>query len=104
MVVRQRPEKKRERKANGQLPLPTPRSPAAASATRVLPIDLKVGDRLVDETGEWEVVSGPYTLTAGKNASARVKKIGQPEVTEIRSWGAHERISVKRATAEEGKR
>jgi hypothetical protein len=99
-----RPEKKRERRANGQLPLPTPRSPASASATRVLPIDLKVGDRLVDETGEWEVVSGPYTLNAGKNPSVRVKKFGQPEVTEIRSWGAHERISVKRATTAEGKR
>jgi hypothetical protein len=83
-MAKPRPERKRERKAYGQLPLPTPRSPAAASATRVLPIDLKVGDRLVDETGEWEVVSGPYTLNAGKNASVRVKKIGQPEVTEIR--------------------
>ena len=26
------------------------------------------------------------------------------EVTMIRMWGAHERVSVKRATAEEGKR
>jgi hypothetical protein len=26
------------------------------------------------------------------------------EVTMIRLWGAHERVSVKRATAEEGKR
>ena len=101
--VPRRPEKKRERNAGGQLPLSTPREPASSSATRVLPIDLKVGDRLVDETGEWEIVSGPYTLNAGKNASVRVKKIGQPEVTEIRSWGAHERISVKRTSAEEGK-
>jgi hypothetical protein len=31
-------------------------------------------------------------------------KIGQVDVTEIRTWSAHERISVKRATAEEGKR
>jgi hypothetical protein len=44
------PEKKRERKAGGQLPLPTSAAPVLASATRVLPIDLKVGDRLVDET------------------------------------------------------
>jgi hypothetical protein len=35
-------------------------------------------------------------LNAGKNASVRVKKIGQPEITEIRTWGAHERIAVKR--------
>jgi hypothetical protein len=98
-MAKPRSEKKRERKANGQLPLPTPRAPVSSSATRVLPIDLKVGDGLTDETGEWEVVSGPYTLNAGKNASVRVKKIGQPEVTEIRSWGAHERIAVKRQDA-----
>ena len=92
-----RPEKKREPKADGQLPLPTSAAPASAGATRVLPMDLKVGDRLVDETGEWEVVSRPYTSNAGKNASVRVKKAGQAEVTEIRSWGAHERIAVRRA-------
>jgi hypothetical protein len=94
-MVRPRPEKS-ERKAKGRLPLSTPRAPVAATATRVLPMDLKVGDRLVDETGEWEVVSRPYTSNAGKNASVRVKKAGQAEVTEIRSWGAHERIAVRR--------
>jgi hypothetical protein len=45
-----------------------------------------------------------YVTNAGKNAQVRVKKVGQPDVTEIRTWGAHERISVKRTTAEEGKR
>ena len=93
-MAKPRPEKKRERKANGQLPLPT--SSAPASATRVLPMDLKIGDRLIDETGEWEVVSRPYTSNAGKNASVRVRKVGQPAVTEVRTWGAHERIAVRR--------
>jgi hypothetical protein len=97
-MAKPRPEKKKqEQKANGQLPLPTRGAPASASATRVLPMDLKVGHRLVDETGEWEVVSRPYTSNAGKNASVRVKRAGQPEVTEIRSCGAHERVAVKRA-------
>ena len=40
-VVARRPAKKRE-----------PEQPAT---TRVLPMQLQVGDRLVDETGEWEV-------------------------------------------------
>ena len=71
---------------------------------RVLPMQLKVGDRLTDETGEWEVIGRPYTTNAGKDAHARVQKVGQTGVTELRTWGAHERISVKRATAEEGKR
>jgi hypothetical protein len=35
--------------------------------------------------------------TAGKDARVRVKKAGRPEVTEIQSWGAHERVNVKRA-------
>jgi len=57
---------------------------------------LKTG---VDETGEWEVASRPYTSNAGKNASVLVKKVNQPEVREIRSWRAHERIAVKRRSS-----
>jgi hypothetical protein len=103
-MARSRPEKKRERKVNGQLPPAKPRAPASANATRVLPMDLKVGDRLVDETGEREVVSRPYTSAAGKLASVHVRKVGQPEVTNLRTWSAHERISVKRAAGEESHR
>jgi hypothetical protein len=67
-------------------------------------MDLKVGDRLGDETGEWELIGRPYTTNAGKDAHARVRKVDQPDITETRTWGAHERVSVKRATAEGGKR
>jgi hypothetical protein len=28
---------------------------------RVLPMELQLGDRLADETGEWEVIGRPYT-------------------------------------------
>jgi hypothetical protein len=87
----------------------TPRSekkPKAAASTpiRVLPMELQVGDRFMDETAEWEVTGRPFSTAAGKNAHARVRKVSQPEFTDLLSWGAHERISVKRATAEEGKR
>jgi hypothetical protein len=68
-------------------------------------MELHVGDRLTDETGEWEVVGRPYTTNAGKDARVRVRRIGQPDVTEIRIWRAHERVSVKRAVrAEEDQR
>jgi hypothetical protein len=40
-------------------------------------MELQIGDRLTDETGEGEV-------------------IGQPDVTDLRTWGAHERVSVER--------
>jgi hypothetical protein len=77
-----RPEKKRQE---------APRQPAEQ---RVLPMQLQIGDRLVDETGTWEVASRPYTTE--EDAHVRVKKVGQPEVTEIRFWSAHERVSVRR--------
>ena len=59
-------------------------------------MDLRIGDRLADETGEWEIIGRPYMTTAGKTAHIRVRKVDRPDVTQIRTWGAHERISVKR--------
>jgi hypothetical protein len=79
-------------------PKPEKKPAAAASAmSRILPMELQIGDRLVDETGEWEVVGRPYTTAGGKNARVRVQRVGEPAVTHLRTWGAHERISVKRA-------
>jgi len=63
---------------------------------RILPMQLRVGDRLVDETAEWEIVDHPYTTNAGKTAHIRIRRVDQPEVAQIRSWGAHERIAVRR--------
>ncbi len=67
-------------------------------------MELQIGDRIADETGEWEVIGRPYTTAGGKDARVRVQRVGKRGGTEIRIWRAHERISVKRATAEEGKR
>jgi hypothetical protein len=41
-------------------------------------MQLKVGDRLVDETGEWEVIGQPYTTASGRIVHARVQRIDQP--------------------------
>ncbi len=71
--------------------------------TRVLPMQLQIGDRMTDSTGEWEVVGRPYTTNGGKNTHARVQRVNQPGVTEIKLWGSYERVSVRRAT-EEGRR
>jgi hypothetical protein len=68
-------------------------------------MDLRVGDRLLDETGEWEVIGRPFTTAGGKNAHARVRKVGQPELTDLRTWAAHEYFNVRRAqSVEDGKR
>jgi hypothetical protein len=64
-------------------------------------MELQVGDRLTDETGEWEIIG--FTTNGGKDVHARVRRVDNAEVTMIRTWRAHERISVKRASAEEGK-
>lgn len=63
---------------------------------RVLPMELQIGDRLTDETGEYEVIGRPYTSAAGKSAHVRVRRVDNAEVTMIRTYAAHERISVKR--------
>ena len=80
------------------------REPQAASDTKILPMDLRVCDRLADETGEWEVIGRPYTTAGGKTARVRVQRVGQPNTAALKSWGAHERVSVKRTSAQEGKR
>ena len=73
------------------MPPPDPRG-----TTRVLPMLLRIGDRLTDETGEYEVAGRPYTTQMGKNVHVRVKRVDNAESTMIRTWGAHERIAVRR--------
>jgi len=58
--ARPRPEKKRKAKPV-QPPLPGMPSPERPGTTRVLPMQLQIGDRMTDSTGEWEVVGRPYT-------------------------------------------
>ena len=78
-------------------PKPDKKPAAAASATRrILPMDLQLGDRIVDETGEYEVVGRPYTTAAGKNAHVRVRRVDNAEVAMIRSYSAHQRIRKRR--------
>src|SRR5438309_7845004 len=60
-------------------------------------MQLQIGDRLTDSTGEWEVIGRPDTITSDKYARVRVQMFGQPAISELRTWGAHERVSVKRA-------
>ena len=53
---------------------------------------------------DWRVGSGRPALhdAAGKNAHARVRKVNEPDATDLRTWSAHEHISVQRVSAEEG--
>jgi hypothetical protein len=78
--------------------------PQAGADSKILPMELRVGDRLINETGEWEVIRQPYTTAGGRTVHARVQRINEPDSWEIRNWDASRRISVRRATAEEGNR
>jgi len=75
----------------GKLPSRRPERPTR----RVLPMELQVGDRFEDETGEWEVVGRPFTTAGGKNAHARVRKVSQPGLTDLPTWGAHRKLRVR---------
>jgi hypothetical protein len=77
--------------------------PAQSAERRVLPMELQVGDRLSDETGEYAVIGRPFTTAGGKTANVRVKRVDS-DVQMIRTYGAHERVSVRRASGEEGNR
>ena len=79
------------------------REPRSAADTKILPMELRVGDRLANETGEWEVIGQPYTTAGGRIVHARVQRINEPDSWEIRNWDASKRISVARANAEESK-
>jgi hypothetical protein len=92
-----RPEKKRQKSKPVQPPLPGMPSPEPPGTARVLPMQLQVGDRMTDSTGEWEVVGRPYTSAGGKSTSVRVQRPDKPDVTETRMWGSYEKVSVRRA-------
>ena len=76
--------------------MPPPELPGIA---RVLPMQLQIGDRMTDSTGEWQVVGRPYTTAGGKTSHVRVQRVDQPGVTETRLWGSYEKVSVRRAAA-----
>jgi hypothetical protein len=95
-MAKARAEKKREKADGAQPPLSCARGSSPPSATRLLPMQLQIGDRLSDETGDWEVVNRPHTTAGGKVAHVRVRRVDQPALIEERTWGAHERVEVRR--------
>jgi len=69
---------------------------AAGPLPGVLPMQLQRGDRFRDEAGDWEVIGRPFTTAAGTNAHVRVRSVNPPGLADLRTWGAHEHITVKR--------
>jgi hypothetical protein len=73
--------------------MPPPEPPGT---TRVLPMQLQVGDKYSDESGEWEVIAHPYVTAGGKSTNVRVQRVDKPGVTEARTWGSYEKVTVRR--------
>jgi hypothetical protein len=46
---------------------------------------------------EWQVIGRPYSYAGGKMVHARVQYIWQPATVVVWVWGAHEKVSVRRA-------
>ena len=65
-MARPRPEKKRQKARPVQPPLPGMPPPEPPGTARVLPMQLQIGDRITDSTGEWEVVGGPTPPQAAR--------------------------------------
>ncbi len=72
--------------------------PPKEPEVRVLPTQLKIGDRFTAARGEWRVIGRPFSASGGKNVFARAELVSQPTVVEAHLWGAHERVAVKRIT------
>ena len=60
-------------------------------------MQLQLGDLLSDERSQWRVIGRPYTTGGGKTVHVRTESVKQPGVTQIHTWGAYEKVSVKRA-------
>ena len=59
-------------------------------------MQLQVGDKFSDESGEWEVIAHPYSTAGGKGTQVRVQRVDKPGVTESRMWESYEKVTVIR--------
>ncbi len=69
----------RRRTDNGRSVAPTAHTPFVLPTLSALPMQLRVGDRFIDNDEEWEVVEAPSTRTGGKAVWTRIHRPGRPE-------------------------
>jgi hypothetical protein len=68
-------------------------------ALTVCPTDIRLGDVLTHAQSEWQVIGQPFCTGAGKAVHARARNVGQPGLTDLLTWSADERVTVKRLLA-----
>ena len=65
-------------------------APAAkhAGTVRLLPMEIRIGDRFTEGEHEWEVVTHPSAFQGGKSLRARIRRFGVPESETEMTWPA----------------
>jgi hypothetical protein len=62
----------------------------------LLPVQLRIGDRVVDADGEWEVTNGPWSMAAEKTVYVFVQRPGDPDTKQEMAWATRQEITVLR--------
>jgi hypothetical protein len=79
-------------------PVRTPAIPEpGAGAAPVLPMEIQVGDRFIDQNVEWEVLNRPAAMHGGKTLRAMAQRPGLPPTKRAMSSAAHERVTIRRS-------
>lgn len=86
----------RDRAGGTRRRVPRPRRTTAQPLT-ILATQLRIGDTFTDEEGDWAITGHPYTMREGKVVHATVQRPDDPASVKERTWGAHERLTVRRA-------
>jgi hypothetical protein len=73
--------------------------PDPPGTIRVLPMQLRIGDQITDESGTWQVIARPYSSAGGKNTQVRVQRVDIPGTTDTRLWGSYEKVTVIRQSS-----
>ena len=76
--------------------MPSRRRPDPEPTLSLSPARLRIGDRLTDADGEWEVASNPQTYRGRKDVEARAQRPGQPATVRVMSWAAYKRLVIRR--------
>ena len=64
----------------------------------LLPLQLRIGDRLDDAKGEWEIIGGPWSMAAANTVYVFVQHPGDRGTKREEGWSGHEKVTG----AEEG--
>jgi hypothetical protein len=72
-----------------------PLRPPDKTTLALLPMEIRIGNRLMDQDLEWEVVSRPVLLHGGKSLRVRIRRPGLPESEREVIWPAHIEVEIQ---------